>query len=88
MTAREVHSVKSWPVYFQDVIDGKETFEVRFNDRNYCSGDILIQEEYDPSASAFTGRWCAHEIGQIWEMPKQYEEDLVAFMLLPVKELK
>jgi hypothetical protein len=32
--------------YFQDVLEGRKNFEVRWNDRNYKRGDILILREW------------------------------------------
>ena len=36
------HELKIYPKYFEDVISGKKTFEVRKNDRKFNIGDILI----------------------------------------------
>jgi len=41
--------------YFQDVLEGRKTFEVRWNDRNYQRGDILILREYDRE-KGYSGR--------------------------------
>lgn len=40
------HELKIIPRYFYDVIEGKKTFEVRKNDRNFNVGDTLILREY------------------------------------------
>lgn len=42
----KVHILKTDSSYFQDILNGKKTFEVRFNDRNFKVGDILELEEY------------------------------------------
>lgn len=52
------HRLKTWPVFFHDVATGAKTFEIRKRDRNYCAGDLLILEEYDPNLntpSKYTG---------------------------------
>lgn len=41
------HELKIYPTYFEAVISGKKTFEVRKNDRKYRVGDILILKEWD-----------------------------------------
>lgn len=59
------HELKCAPPFFADVLHGKKTFEIRFNDRNYKFGDILWLREYDASGvdksigrSPYTGREC------------------------------
>lgn len=42
------HNLKCTNPYFQDVWDGKKTFEVRNNDRNFAVNDIICLKEYDP----------------------------------------
>jgi len=42
-----IHHLKTLPQFFGPIIDGKKTFEVRYNDRAYEIGDILVLEEYD-----------------------------------------
>ncbi|EIP8136288.1 DUF3850 domain-containing protein [Enterococcus faecalis] len=41
------HVLKIKPCYFNDVISGLKTFEIRKNDRNFQVGDILVLAEYD-----------------------------------------
>ncbi len=51
-----IHELKTWPVVFQEVIDGVRTHDVRLNDRNYAVGDTLILREFNPASSRYTGR--------------------------------
>ena len=44
------HVLKTDYVVFQDVLDGNKTFEIRFNDRDYQVGDLVILKETE-----FTG---------------------------------
>ena len=51
-----IHALKIHPEYFAEVLTGKKTFEVRENDRDYKTGDLLALNEYDPEKEAYTGR--------------------------------
>lgn len=50
------HELKTWPKYFQAVIDNQKLFELRLNDRNYQVGDVLTLREWDPEVQSYTGR--------------------------------
>lgn len=45
------HILKVQPPYFDALLDGSKTFEVRRNDRAYQAGDTLLLWEYDPSGA-------------------------------------
>ncbi len=47
---------KVWPEYFQKIIDGDKTFELRLADFKCSPGDILILREWDPKTKKYTGR--------------------------------
>ena len=55
----EIHK-KTWPKYFQEILEGKKKFEVRLADFEVKEGDTLILEEYDPDIKKYTGVW--HEL--------------------------
>jgi ribosomal protein L37E len=42
-----VHSLKTWPEYFEAQRAGRKTFELRRNDRNFQVGDLLVLREWD-----------------------------------------
>lgn len=48
------HEIKIMPFYFQHVVEGRKTFEIRKNDRDYGVGDHVLLREYD--GSNYTGR--------------------------------
>lgn len=52
-----VHKLKIKSEYFSAVINKTKTAEIRYNDRNYQVGDILILNEID-SLGNFTGNNC------------------------------
>ena len=37
-----IHKLKTDPEVFQAIVDGRRTFEIRFNDRNFKVGDELV----------------------------------------------
>lgn len=43
-----IHQLKITPKYFDDVVAGIKTFEVRKNDRNFHVGDFLALNEITP----------------------------------------
>jgi hypothetical protein len=47
---------KTWPEYFQKIIDGKKNMELRLADFPASEGDTLVLEEYDPNTKSYTGR--------------------------------
>ncbi|TGE36869.1 DUF3850 domain-containing protein [Desulfosporosinus fructosivorans] len=49
------HYLKTHPEFFQDVKKRKKKFEIRFNDRDYQTGEILILQEFDPKTDDYTG---------------------------------
>ena len=52
----KVHSLKTWPEYFEQVKEGLKTFELRKNDRDFNKRDILYLEEWDAKLEQYTGR--------------------------------
>jgi hypothetical protein len=51
-----VHQLKTWPLYFDMIVDGDKNFEIRYNDRQFHVLDILVLEEYDPDTGEYSGR--------------------------------
>ena len=43
----ERHELKIYPHYFQEIVNGNKTFEIRKNDRGFQVGDIVILKEWD-----------------------------------------
>lgn len=52
-----IHTIKSIPRFYEPLIKGQKTFEIRFNDRGYQVGDRLIIAEYLESVMRHTGRF-------------------------------
>jgi NTP pyrophosphatase (non-canonical NTP hydrolase)/ribosomal protein S17 len=47
---------KVWPEFFQKILDGEKTFELRLADFECKPGDILVLQEWDPGTKEYTGR--------------------------------
>ncbi len=56
---------KIWPEYFQEVLDGKKTYEIRLNDFDIAEGDTLLLKEWDPSTKNYTGREISKAVGHV-----------------------
>ena len=48
------HELKIWPEFFQPIISGEKTFELRRDDRGYRAGDTLLLREW--KSCRYTGR--------------------------------
>lgn len=57
-----VHRVKSWSMFFTDILSGERTSDIRRNDRRYRVGDYMLLQEYDPVTGSYTGRTQAVQI--------------------------
>ncbi len=47
---------KVWPEYFEKILSGDKTYEVRLADFECNPGDILVLKEWDPKTKEHTGR--------------------------------
>lgn len=45
-----------WPEYFQAILNGKKTYELRLADFECKEDDILILKEWSPDTKKYTGR--------------------------------
>lgn len=63
-----IHELKILPEYFNAVISGEKTFEIRKNDRPFKKGDLLALNEYD--GHYYTGNSCVVYIDYILNDPK------------------
>lgn len=50
------HELKTWPQYYVEIMSGKKTFEVRFDDRDFQVGDMVLLQEWNPESEQYTGR--------------------------------
>jgi len=46
----DTHELKTWPASYAEIAAGRRRHEVRKADRNFKVGDVVLLQEYDPSA--------------------------------------
>ena len=56
---------KIWPEYFEEVLAGDKTFEVRLNDFEIEKGDTLLLREWNPKTKSYTGRELKKKVGYV-----------------------
>jgi len=59
------HEKKVWPEYFQKVLDGTKTYELRLADWECTEGDVLFLQEWDPQTKEYTGRTIEKEVSYV-----------------------
>lgn len=69
---------KVWPEYFEEILRGKKTFELRLNDFDIQEGDTLVLKEWNPKNKDYTGRMLEKQVGYVgkWKI-----DDLTQFWL-------
>lgn len=65
-----LHALKTWPKYFEEIISGRKTFEVRKFDRPFEENDDIVLQEYDPNEKMYTGKECHGKIMYIMADPE------------------
>lgn len=71
----KIHELKTWPYYFNAILSGEKTFEIRKDDRCYRAGDILRLREWNPSDKKYTGREIEKVVTYLlsgWGLAKDY----------------
>jgi hypothetical protein len=79
------HDLKTWPVYFQAVLRGDKTAEVRKDDRCFQRGDRLVLHEFDPDTGEFTGEYCERFVTHVLRGGQFGIED--GFVVLSISEV-
>ncbi len=47
---------KVWPEYFEKILSGDKTYELRLDDFECSPGDVLVLKEWDPETKEYSGR--------------------------------
>jgi len=62
----KIHELKIYPEYFRAQLEGRKSFEIRKDDREFKVGDVLVLMEVEPTHSGSderpTGRKMACEV--------------------------
>ena len=61
-----IHRLKTFPQYYQPIIEGRKPFEIRRNDRNFQTNDNVILNEWN--GEEYTGRFCVSIIKDIFDI--------------------
>jgi hypothetical protein len=81
------HELKILPPFFQAVIEGRKTFEIRADtDRGFQAGDSVLLREFAPAhgvvdSQHYTGR--AHEAAIGYVTAYEQKPGFVVFSLVP-----
>lgn len=82
-----IHQLKISPEFFEEVISGRKSFEIRFNDREFNVGDILALNEWEQTSSVgghYTNRSCVVYVDYIfYGGTLGVEEDYVVMSIKP-----
>lgn len=73
----KLHRLKTLTHFYNAVLIGLKTFEVRFNDRDYRIGDFLLLQEYDPAAKTY-GRETMRQVTYLFSGGAQPSTDRAA----------
>ena len=62
---------KCWHKFFQKILDGNKTFELRLADFDCAPGDTLILKEWDPETKKYSGREIEKKITFVFKTKDQ-----------------
>lgn len=78
-----IHQLKCEKEYFQAIINGDKTFEVRKNDRGFQTGDFLALNELSLTKIGETGRCLIVEIIYILDNSNFCKDGMVIMSIRP-----
>ncbi len=80
----KVHELKIDPKYFDEIVDGIKTFEVRKNDRNFKVGDHLLLKVFDKERGFYSGNNVTVKITYILDDQEFLREN---YVILGIKRI-
>lgn len=81
-----IHELKIYTEFFNDVLSGRKTFEIRKNDRPFQVGDLLALNEFD--GQYYTGNSCLVFVDYIMNNPDYIKKDMVVMSIKPCTAFK
>ena len=78
-----IHGLKIWPEYFNEIVAGNKTFEVRQADRPFAVEDLLALNEWDPKTEEYTGASVLMKVTNLWKEPTHVREGYVIMSIVP-----
>lgn len=84
-----VHELKTWPEYFQSMLIGQKSFELRKNDRGFKIGQALKLLEFNDKTKEYTGRVLLRRITYVLQGKEAEEFGLKeGYCVMSLAELK
>lgn len=80
-----IHAVKIRKEYFEEIKEGRKTWEVRFNDRGYSIGDYIALNEFD--GKEYTGRCILAHINNVGDYNDYVKAGFVVLNLTDIRDL-
>ena len=78
-----IHELKILPVYFDAVVRGEKTFEIRKFDRPFNKGDLLALNEFEAGRKCYTGNSVLVYIDYILNNPDFCKSGYVVMSIKP-----
>lgn len=81
-----VHSLKTVKPHYEDILNLRKTFEIRFNDRKFKVGDILILQEFhlyekNKQGGRYSGRQCEALVIGVTRFPDGLRDGFVGLSI-------
>ncbi len=80
--SKQHHYLKISPKHYLDIVNNGKTFEVRYNDRNFKTQDILHLQEWTAS-DGYSGREIMATVTYLLDDPSYCKEDYVIMSIEP-----
>ncbi len=78
------HELKTWPQYFDAIVRGIKTLEVRKFDRNFAAGDRLRLREWDPTTGHYTGNEELRDVSYLMSGGPWMKDGMCAMAIKPI----
>lgn len=83
----KLHTLKTEPEHFFKASQGRKTFEVRKNDRDFMEGDYLLLELYNKEKEELTGaEWILVKVGHVLKDFPAIDADYVCMSIAVVDQ--